>query len=155
MNDARTVVVQRKGPQNEAPGPKGRGNARSGEGDFLGGTNNTFDANNSWNQGQANPWDPPRKGATGRHPHDHPHLGHGAPGPIHLEGDPPDVYVVESGDNYWRISKKTYGTARYFTALARFNESRIPDPKAIRPVLYVFMPTAENLSLCLPHPLPI
>ncbi len=68
-----------------------------------------------------------------------------------LDSERADVYVVESGDNYWSISRKKYGTARYFTALARFNERRIPDPKAMRPGMKVLVPDPQRLAALFPH----
>ena len=67
-----------------------------------------------------------------------------------------DVYVVQPNDNYWNISKKQYGTAKYFTALARYNEAQIPDPKLMRPGMKIRVPKAQVLEtrypeLC-PHP---
>ncbi len=61
-------------------------------------------------------------------------------------GDRPEVYVVRSGDNYWTISKQQYGTARYFAALARYNQQRIPDPKKMRPGMKVLTPARELLE---------
>ncbi len=60
--------------------------------------------------------------------------------------DRPEVYVVRPGDNYWQISKKQYGTVRYFMALARYNQPRIPDPKKMRPGMKVLTPTRELLE---------
>jgi nucleoid-associated protein YgaU len=134
----RQVVGQRgksgKGPKKEVPV---RGEfAKSGK----------FDADDFGGAGSFKEAPSPR----GLAPHEH----HGDPGIAGFQGEPPEVYVVESGDNYWRISKKQYGTARYFTALARFNEQRIPDPKAMRPGMKVLIPTEEQLHHCFPHLLP-
>jgi nucleoid-associated protein YgaU len=60
--------------------------------------------------------------------------------------DRPEVYVVRPGDNYWRISKKQYGTVRYFMALARYNQPRIPDPKKMQPGMKVLTPARELLE---------
>ena len=56
------------------------------------------------------------------------------------------VHTVESGENYWTISRKHYGMGRYFTALAEFNKSRIPDPKMLKPGMKVVVPTAAALT---------
>jgi nucleoid-associated protein YgaU len=60
--------------------------------------------------------------------------------------DRPEVYVVRAGDNYWNISKRQYGTVRYFMALARYNQPRIPDPKKMQPGMKVLTPTREVLE---------
>jgi nucleoid-associated protein YgaU len=56
------------------------------------------------------------------------------------------LYVVQPNDNYWRISQKQYGTGRYFEALARFNEHRVPDPLRLRPGMKVLTPEPEALK---------
>lgn len=66
---------------------------------------------------------------------------HGASG-----NDSVHVHVVRPGDNYWKISKKQYGTVRYFSALARYNQQRIPDPKKMRPGMKVLTPTRDVLE---------
>lgn len=60
--------------------------------------------------------------------------------------DQPQVYVVRPGDNYWNISKRQYGTVRYFMALARYNQQRIPDPKRMQPGMKVLTPTRDVLE---------
>lgn len=60
--------------------------------------------------------------------------------------DRPDVYAVRPGDNYWNISKKQYGTVRYFMALARYNQPRIPDPNKMLPGMKVMTPTRDLLE---------
>ena len=55
------------------------------------------------------------------------------------------VYEVGNGDNYWHISKKAYGTPKYFTALARANKKRIPDPTRMRPGMKVLIPPVAQL----------
>lgn len=59
---------------------------------------------------------------------------------------PPKVHTVQSGDNYWRISKKQYGTARYFKALFRYNQARISDPARLRPGMKVLVPERNVLE---------
>lgn len=56
-----------------------------------------------------------------------------------------DVYQVQSGDNYWTISRRFYGTARFFGALAEYNRHRIQDPEKMRPGMYVLVPDIEIL----------
>lgn len=57
-----------------------------------------------------------------------------------------EVYTVGPNDNYWMISKKQYGTSKYFGALVRHNESRIPDPHKMKPGMTVETPPAEVLE---------
>ena len=54
--------------------------------------------------------------------------------------------VVQEGDNYSKISKRVYGTTRYFSALAVFNQHRIREPKHMRPGMIVLTPTKEVLE---------
>jgi len=54
--------------------------------------------------------------------------------------------VVQDGDNYSRISKRVYGTTRYFSALAVFNQHRIREPKQMRPGMIVLTPAKEILE---------
>ncbi len=62
-------------------------------------------------------------------------------------GDRSDrVHAVESGDSYWTISRKYYGTARYFQALSAFNRMRIPDPRRMRPGMKVLIPSRDVLE---------
>lgn len=56
-----------------------------------------------------------------------------------------DVYQVQNGDNYWTISRRFYGSARFFSALAEYNKQRIPDPAKMRPGMYVLVPQMEVL----------
>lgn len=55
------------------------------------------------------------------------------------------IYEVQSGDNYWSISRYFYGTPRYFSALAEYNRHRIPDPNKMRPGMKVLGPDASIL----------
>lgn len=57
-----------------------------------------------------------------------------------------DTYQIEPNDNYWTISRKKYGTGRYFMALAQHNANVIPDPKRMRPGVMISTPTAEALD---------
>jgi nucleoid-associated protein YgaU len=56
------------------------------------------------------------------------------------------VYVVQPKDNYWKISRKVYGTGRYYNALARHNQQRVPDPKQMRPGMKIATPAKEQLE---------
>jgi LysM repeat protein len=61
-------------------------------------------------------------------------------------GDAGDYYVVQPTDNFWTVSRKKYGTPRYFLALAELNKARIPDPARMRPGMKVSTPSAEMLE---------
>jgi len=72
--------------------------------------------------------------------------GGGAVSPVGTTSDAGDYYVVQPQDNFWTISRKKYGTSRYFQALAEVNKSRIPDPARMRPGMKVSTPAAEILE---------
>ncbi|WP_437193205.1 LysM peptidoglycan-binding domain-containing protein [Planctomicrobium sp. SH527] len=61
-----------------------------------------------------------------------------------------DVYQVQSGDNYWTVSRRFYGSARFFSALAEYNKHRIPDPAKLKPGMYVLVPPMETLHQTYP-----
>lgn len=66
-------------------------------------------------------------------------------------GEPGDgaatgVHEVAAGDSYWAISRRYYGTARYFQALAKYNSHRIRDPQRMRPGMKVLVPRRELLE---------
>ena len=54
--------------------------------------------------------------------------------------------VVQNGDNYTKISKRVYGSVKYFSALAVFNQHRIPEPKNMRPGMVILVPEKEVLE---------
>lgn len=60
-------------------------------------------------------------------------------------GDGLRIYTVRTGDNYWSISRKAYGTARYYRALDAYNRYRISDPKRMRPGMKVLIPKRRVL----------
>ena len=62
------------------------------------------------------------------------------------DGSTFESVVVQDGDNYSRISKRVYGTTRYFSALAVFNQHRIREPKHMRPGMIVLTPAKELLE---------
>lgn len=62
------------------------------------------------------------------------------------DGTKHDSVVVQQGENYTKISKRVYGTTRYFSALAVFNQNRIPDPSKMRPGMIVLTPAARILE---------
>ncbi len=57
-----------------------------------------------------------------------------------------DICEVRLNDTYWTISKRAYGTAQYFSALALYNQNRISDPKKLRPGMKVLIPPPTLLE---------
>ena len=66
--------------------------------------------------------------------------------PASAETEPCEICKVLQGDNYWKISRRAYGTSRYFSALALYNSDRIPNPKRLRAGMKVLLPDAEVLE---------
>ncbi len=59
---------------------------------------------------------------------------------------PGDTYNIEPNDNFWTISRKKYGTGRYFMALSQHNLNVIPDPKRMKPGVTIATPPAAELE---------
>ena len=59
--------------------------------------------------------------------------------------DPDGIYTVKPDDTYWTISKHAYGTARFFSSLALYNQKRIQDPRNLRPGMKVVIPDYKVL----------
>ena len=57
-----------------------------------------------------------------------------------------EISEVRPNDTYWTISKRVYGTVRYFSSLALYNQHRIPDPRKLRPGMKVLVPRPEVLE---------
>lgn len=57
-----------------------------------------------------------------------------------------DICEVKTNDSYWNISKRVYGTARYFSSLALYNRDRIPDPSKLKPGMKVLIPDPKLLE---------
>ena len=57
-----------------------------------------------------------------------------------------EICEVRDKDNYWTISKRIYGTPRYFSSLALYNQHRIPDPRKLRPGMKVLVPEPKILE---------
>ncbi|TXT30429.1 MAG: peptidoglycan-binding lysin domain protein, partial [Planctomycetota bacterium] len=55
-------------------------------------------------------------------------------------------YLVEEGDNFCVISKKLYGSEKYYLALAEHNRSRVADPCRMRPGLIIAAPPKTVLE---------
>lgn len=57
-----------------------------------------------------------------------------------------DQYTVTSGDSFWTISKKVYGTGRYWQKLAKHNQQQVPNPDRIRPGTVLSIPDPAVLG---------
>jgi len=68
-----------------------------------------------------------------------------AVGPTATRSPRANVYLVEQTDTYWSISKKLYGTSRFFQALAEHNRDRVPQPEQLRAGVELQTPPAEEL----------
>ncbi|MGZ0162515.1 MAG: LysM peptidoglycan-binding domain-containing protein [Planctomycetales bacterium] len=55
-------------------------------------------------------------------------------------------YTVQDGDSYWNISKKVYGTAKYFQVLADHNRRTIADPQKMKAGVAIETPPASVLQ---------
>ncbi len=55
-------------------------------------------------------------------------------------------YIVELGDNFCIISKKLYGSEKFYLALAEHNRNRVADPCRMRPGLIISAPPLETLE---------
>lgn len=62
-----------------------------------------------------------------------------------------DSYTVAPSDNFWVISRKRYGSGRYFAALAKHNQERIPDPQRLRAGMHVSTPPVSVLEELYPE----
>lgn len=58
----------------------------------------------------------------------------------------PGTYTVQDGDSYWNISKKVYGTAKYFQVLADHNRRTIADPQKMKTGVAIETPPASVLQ---------
>ncbi|MFM9960585.1 MAG: LysM peptidoglycan-binding domain-containing protein [Planctomycetaceae bacterium] len=58
----------------------------------------------------------------------------------------PGETLVEEGDNFCVISKRLYGSEKYFMALAEHNRNRVADPCRMRPGLIILTPTLDVLE---------
>jgi nucleoid-associated protein YgaU len=59
---------------------------------------------------------------------------------------PGGAYTVAPDDNFWVISRKLYGTGRYFQALAQHNAAVVPDPTKMRPGMKLSAPSVAELE---------
>lgn len=61
------------------------------------------------------------------------------------------ICEVQAKDNYWTISRRAYGTARYFSSLAEYNRHRISDPRKLKPGMKVLVPDPKILEARYPE----
>tara|TARA_R110002111_G_scaffold18931_2_gene46270 strand:+ start:108949 stop:110793 length:1845 start_codon:yes stop_codon:yes gene_type:complete len=61
---------------------------------------------------------------------------------VHTGGE----YTVENGENFWTISKKLYGSGRYFQLLAEINKNRVSDPRKMKPGLKLLTPDRASID---------
>jgi len=64
--------------------------------------------------------------------------------PFHLQAD--GTYQVQSGDNYWSISRQAYGSPLYYRALAEFNERVLPNPENMTAGTRIQIPSTDELE---------
>ncbi|MCH9652928.1 MAG: LysM peptidoglycan-binding domain-containing protein [Planctomycetes bacterium] len=55
-------------------------------------------------------------------------------------------YMVQNGENFWTISKKLYGSGRYFQLLAEINRNRVSDPRKMKPGLKLLAPDRASID---------
>jgi nucleoid-associated protein YgaU len=61
------------------------------------------------------------------------------------------IHVVRAGENFWKIAGAHYGAGKYAGALAAYNQSRIPDPRRMRPGMKVLIPSQTALAQQFPQ----
>lgn len=61
------------------------------------------------------------------------------------------VHNVQSGDNFWKIAQRYYGSGTSFNALAAYNQTTIPDPQRIKPGMRVLVPSEAVLAQQFPQ----
>jgi nucleoid-associated protein YgaU len=74
-----------------------------------------------------------------------------SPGRVAAAGRPglvqsPTSYKVEPQDTYWSISKKVYGTPRFFQALAEHNREKVAHSEQLRPGVELETPPPDELQ---------
>jgi nucleoid-associated protein YgaU len=65
------------------------------------------------------------------------------------------AYVVQATDSFWTISKRVYGTGRYFQALAKHNVALIPNPERMKLGVRIATPPAAELERRYPAEIPL
>lgn len=56
------------------------------------------------------------------------------------------TYTVQENDSFWSISRRVYGTPKYFEALQRYNRSKVADPKKLKPGMQIDTPSPAVLA---------
>src|SRR5690606_26427923 len=54
--------------------------------------------------------------------------------------------TVTPSDSFWSISEREYGSSRYFTALARYNQDRVVKPEQLQSGMKIVIPPPEVLE---------
>lgn len=60
-------------------------------------------------------------------------------------------YVVQPGDTFWAISRKQYGTARYFAALEEYNRNNLQSGGILKIGSRVAIPSPQSLDAMYPQ----
>ncbi len=71
-------------------------------------------------------------------------------GSLETEGATGDLYRVVPDDSFWKISRKQYGSARYYQALMRHNQDRVADAQRLRPGMQLSIPSTTYLERTYP-----
>lgn len=61
------------------------------------------------------------------------------------------VHEVQTGDNFWKIARRYYGSGQWFNALAAYNRDHIPDPQRMKPGMQVLVPSEAALAQQFPQ----
>ena len=61
-------------------------------------------------------------------------------GTASLSGVAAEQYTVQQGDSFWTISKKVYGSGRYWQKLADYNHEQVPNPDRMRTGAIISIP---------------
>lgn len=69
-----------------------------------------------------------------------------APAPVHPKHPDHETYVVQTHDNFWNISRKKYGTARFFRVLAEMNRAEVPNADELYPGTRIIAPSREFME---------
>jgi nucleoid-associated protein YgaU len=68
------------------------------------------------------------------------------PAPAHPAHAEHETYVVQTGDSFWNISRKKYGTARFFWALAMMNRAEVPNSDELYPGTRIVAPSKQFIE---------
>jgi nucleoid-associated protein YgaU len=71
-----------------------------------------------------------------------------------FQRNPDGTYEIRQGDSYWIISRKAYGSSRYFRALAEYNRKVIADPQQMKAGKKIVIPPVQELERRLAHLIP-